>query len=117
MVKSVVFCAPLIAATAALGQVQVTYCNPPGAQQEIKGSRIGESIYDGTSSMRKADFVPLSQAIRNTASCFEARGDLESKSKAKSQLEALKSSELFPKLPEQEKSEINSALGRLDNFH
>ena len=114
MVKTVIYC-PAYAVSAALGHLHIGYCNPKHPNDKVKGSRFGKNVYNGTAEMRKADYVPLSQAIRKASSCFEARGDSLSLAKAKSQLEALKNSEVFDQLPDQEKHEVNAAIDRLGN--
>lgn len=114
IVKTVIYC-PAYAISAALGHLHFNYCNPKNPNDKVKGSRFGKNIYSGTTEMRKADYVPLSQAIRKISSCFEARGDSISLEKAKSQLVALRTSEVFGQLPDHEKNEINTAIDRLSN--
>jgi hypothetical protein len=114
VVKTVIYC-PAYAVSAALGHLHFGYCNPKNPNDKLKGSRFGKSIYSGTTEMRKADYVPLSQAIRKTSNCFAARGDSTSLAKAKSQLVALRTSEVFDQLPDHEKNEINTAIDRLSD--
>ncbi len=91
------------------------YCDPQNPKDKVAGTRLGKSIYGNTQDLRKADYTPLSRAVRETSSCFESRGDPDSLAKAKGQLNALRGSELFPHLSDQEKSEINSAIVRLNS--
>ena len=93
------------------------YCEPKNPNDKVVGTRLGKNIYGNTADMRRPVYTPLSQAIRDTSSCFESRGDSANLAKAKEQLVALQSSELFAHLSDQEKSEINSAIVRLNSTH
>jgi hypothetical protein len=114
VVKTVIYC-PAYVVSAALGHIPMRYCDPKNPNDKVVGTRLGKNIYGTTEDLRKADYTPLSRAVRATSSCFESRGDPANLAKAKGQLDALRSSDLFPHLSDQEKNEINSAIVRLSS--
>ena len=113
VVKTVIYC-PAFVVSLALGLLPPHYCEPKNPNDKVTGTQLGKGIYRNTEEFRKADYVPLSQSIRKTSRCFASRGDSGSIGKAKSQLDALRISDLFSQLPDQEQHEIDTDIERLN---
>lgn len=113
VVKTVIYC-PVFVVSLAMGLIPPHYCEPKNPNDKLIGIQLGKGIYRNTEEFRKVDYVPLSQSIRKTSRCFASRGDSGSIEKAKSQLDALKISDLFSQLPEQEQHDIDTDMERLN---
>ena len=97
-----------------MGHLSNLYCYPKHPNDRIEGTRFGQNLYDNTANLRKADFLPLSVAVRKTSYCFAQRGDTDNKSKAKTQLTLLKNSDIYALLPLDEQNRIDDDLKQLE---